>query len=381
MLIARSQDDVELILNRVIGISGDRIARNELIYKDPVSNENFLFEIIKEACLVEGFAEETVELVSGHKFPDVVFREARIGVEIKGHQKGDRILGNSIMGTTPSILQPVAIYLLAWNNGEKKVVWRNYFDCVIGAEVTHSPRFILRADCSVEESLFGDGDDQIGNVEEICLGPEGIKSEVILARMRSKALAKGNAPWWISNSPNELIDHPDDRVRQLAIIKYSKLKQDSERSAFLKTLLIGFPEILGSSQNKFAGALVWGLVRKSVLITRDAFTAGGRMLVDIPDICDASPVNLPQVLVKCAQLFESPNVVRLADIQEIWNVDIPSVSVLKTELENKIFAARVGEHASQVLHDDCRCSEISADDFQVRITNWLIDHLDLKTIQ
>ena len=198
MKFATTQTDVEKILSAAAELSRRLMESGDLVYRDGTKNEKALYEVIRSACNVEGFNPDSAELVGGHKFPDVVFADARIGVEIKGHVKGDRILGNSIMGSTPSLKNPLAIYLFSWNASENDVIWRDYFESVVGAEVTHSPRFVLNPKCEPEQSLFGEGSNQIGKASDICLGENGIQSEIILARMRANALAAGNIPWWIS---------------------------------------------------------------------------------------------------------------------------------------------------------------------------------------
>ena len=375
------QHEVETVLDRTVAIANERIKSGKLSYSDGAANEVALFSIIEAACADEGFVSDSVELVSGHKFPDVVFRDAQIGVEIKGHRHGDRILGNSIMGSTPSIDHPVAIYLLAWNNAQKQVVWKDYFACVVGAEVTHSPRFVLDPNCTPEESLFGEGEDQIGNATDICLGKDGFKSDVILAKMRAKALADGNIPWWISSDAEELNRSSDDGQRQLAIVKYSRLDASKERPALLKTLLVGFPEILSRSQTKFDDALVWSLLRKSVLITRDAFTAGGRRDVLIPAICERASLTVPQVFVRSKSIFASSAEVNLADISEIWQSPKLVRRTMLAELQNKFVHSGVGAYASLVLHERCGCSKITEEDFAEKISEWMLEGFDPKSVR
>jgi hypothetical protein len=374
-------NEVEAVLERTVAIANNFIASGALVYLDSATNEEALFCIIEMACIDEGFSSESVELISGHKFPDVVFRDAQIGVEIKGHRQGGRILGNSIMGSTPSLDNPIAIYLLAWNDAEKLVVWRDYFSCVVGAEVTHSPRFVLNPNCKVDESLFGDDDGQIGNASEICLGADGFKSEVILSKMRAKALAEGNIPWWISGDADDLKQSSDDAQRQLAIVKYSRLDASKERPALLKTLLIGFPEILGRSQIKYDDALVWSLLRKSVLITRDAFTAGGQQNVLISAICGQSPLTVPQVFIRAKSILESPANVMGSDISEIWQSSIVGNEEFLSELRNKYQSSGISAYASLVLHKQCSCSSTAAEDFAKSISEWILEGFDPKSIR
>lgn len=376
-----SKDEVELVLNQATKIAREQILSGELRYGSGIENEFALFLILKEACVISGFRNDSVELVGGHKFPDVVFKDANIGLEIKGHRSGDRILGNSIMGSTPSLKSPIAIYLLVWNDSARKVIWRDYFDCVVGAEVTHSPRFVLKPDCSESESLFGDQEWQIGLASEVCLGSDGFKSEVILAKMRAKALAEGNIPWWITPADGGVEGPNGPAISQMAVVKYSKLDPALERPAFLKTLIIGFPEILGKSQSKFDSALVWSLMRKSVLITRDAFTAGGKIAVSIPQVCSREDLLVPQVFVTARNLLGGPHKVSSMDISEIWGLRLESSTSIGAHLNTLISKSGVSAHARSILHRNCECSTLSEEEFSRKISDWLLASFDPRTIE
>lgn len=373
-------EDVELILAKTAELAEIAITSGQLIYADGTTNEKALFSLLEEAVGQAGFSEHSAELVSGHKFPDVIFKDARVGVEIKGHKQGDRILGNSIMGSTPSLENPLAIYLLAWNESTKKVIWRNYFDCVIGAEVTHSPRFVLKPNCGVDESLFGDGPNQIGEAQEICLGSSGFKSEVILARMRAKALADGNIPWWVSPHEDDEIHAAHNAQKQLSIVKYSSLDANTERRSFLKTLLIGFPELFGKSQTKYDRALVWALLRKSILISRDAFSAGGQTEEYIPSICGSSPLTIPKVFDRAKDLFDSQAEVKKSDIEDIWQMPNLTAEKLLSELKICIFNSGISMYRKQILHGNCECSQMTPEQFAERITDWLLEDLKPDSI-
>lgn len=373
-------NDVEKVLARTTALAKTAIDNLSLIYKDGTANEKNLFSVLQEACELEGFSRETANLVSGHKFPDVVFREAHIGVEIKGHKQGDRILGNSIMGSTPSIVNPKAIYLLSWNESNKEVIWSDYFESVIGAEVTHSPRFVLKPGCSPEESLFGDGAHQIGSADDICLGNEGFKSDVILARMRTKALADGNLPWWVSSPEGETPHALEHAQYQLSIIKYSQLPAETERISFLKTLIIGFPALLGRSQTKYDEVLVWSLLRKSVLINRDAFTAGGKHSVLIPSVCSQEMLVLPQVFKRAKEILSSGALVHHKDIEEIWGTSIPSTDFLVAQFKQRAIAVGVDTQFKTVRHHGCSCSNLESVDFANRIMDWLVEEFDFQSV-
>jgi hypothetical protein len=378
--LVSSKLEVEKILEIATRVAHNRIKNGDLVYGSGTETESALFGLIQEACESEGFDRESAQLISGHKFPDVVFRNARIGVEIKGHKKGDRILGNSIMGSTPSLENPIAIYLLAWNDARQEVIWRDYFECVVGAEVTHSPRFVLKPTCSAEESLFGKGINQIGEAGEICLGENGFKSEVILARMRAKALAEGNIPWWVSPADDEDLFATQVAQKQLSIVKYTSLPADSERQSFLKTLLVGFPGLFGKSKTKYDAPLVWSLLRRSILISRDAFSAGGQVERMIPAICDAAPLKLPKLFDRAKVLFDSTTTINKSDVEDMWQSSGLTDRELVEELRVRIQGSGIAAFQKTVVHDHCGCSHITEEDFARHLTNWLTENFNVHSI-
>ena len=372
--------DVVKILERTIVLANLAIETGALIYGDGTTNEKSLFLFLQEAMELEGFSRDSAELISGHKFPDVVFATAKIGVEIKGHKQGDRILGNSIMGSTLSIENAERIYLLAWNESEKNVIWRDYFECVVGAEVTHSPRFVLKPNCEAEESLFGSGQHQIGDAQDVCLGSSGFKSEVILARMRAKALAEGNIPWWISPQDDDEVHAVPDAQSQLSIVKYSSLDSGLERQSFLKTLLIGFPELFGKSPTKYDSALVWALLRKRILISRDAFSAGGQIVEKIPSICNVHPLKLPKIFHRAKMLFDSTAIVKKSEIEDIWQLQNLKPENFVPQIKSQILNSGIASHRSAVLHSECVCSCLTEDDFSQLITDWLLENFKANSV-
>ena len=372
--------DVVKILERTVVIANLALETGSLIYGDGTANEKRLFLFLQEASELEGFSRDSAELISGHKFPDVVFASAKIGVEIKGHKQGDRILGNSIMGSTLSIENAERIYLLAWNDSEKNVIWRDYFECVVGAEVTHSPRFVLKPNCETEESLFGRGEHQIGDAQEVCLGNGGFKSEVILARMRAKALAEGNIPWWISPQDDDEVHVAHDAQSQLSIVKYSSLDPGLERPSFLKTLLIGFPELFGKSPTKYDSALVWALLRKGILISRDVFSAGGQIEHRIPSICSSHPLKLPKLFDRAKISFGSTAIVKKSEIEDIWQLKNLSPENLLQQIKSRILNSGVASYRSAVLHNECTCSQLKEDDFSQGITDWLLENFNINSV-
>lgn len=349
-------EQVDAVLNEAAVIATKRLRTSgpELLeYEDPTKNEKALFEIIREIC-VRDFTADSVVHVGGHKFPDIVFPHANSGVEVKGHKRdGETLLGNSIMGSTFSIVEPKAVRLLVWADSTKTVSTHDYFDSVVGAEVTHSPRFRLRPGAAPEDRLFGPGSEQVGAVSDVCLGPNGIDSELILARMRAKALAEGNFPWWIGG------DRPMAVSGSFSISRFSNLKP-SERTLLESVSTLIFPAVMGQrSATKYHDVIAWAIATRGVLLSRDNFSANGRVDLSISGLCShvfRVPRSFAQGLARLSHEFE----VSLEELRVYWNVPGLKKSAVESHFKKLIDGISFKEVAKSVsieMCDSCWCKE------------------------
>lgn len=353
----KSIEEMDMVLTKAVEIANLRINSEEpqhLKFESPTANEKALFEIISEVCAIE-FTSDSVRHVGGHKFPDIIFPYAQCGVEIKGHKsQSDYLLGNSIMGSTFSIENPKAIRLIVWSEASNSVGFFDYFDSVIGAEVTHSPRFRLKPGASIEERLFGFESDHLGPVDEICLGGNGIDSERILARMRVEALAKGNLPWWISE------DYSMANSNDLSIARINNLI-DSDRFALESVATFVFPEVMGGkSTSKYRTVTAWAIATRGVLITRDNFSAGGQAEIEISTLCKRHPFKVPKSfangVIRLSRNFE----VSIAELRLYWNLPNLQIGSVVDEFRKLLHETNfdsVVESVSESLCSNCSASK------------------------
>ena len=313
----RSIEEMDMVLTEAVEIANLRIKTGEpqhLKFESPTANERALFEIIREVCATK-FTADSVRHIGGHKFPDIIFPYAQCGVEIKGHKsQSEYLLGNSIMGSTFSVENPKAIRLIVWSEASNSVGFFDYFDSVIGAEVTHSPRFRLKPGASIEERLFGFESDHLGPVDEICFGSNGIDYERILTRMRVEALAKGNLPWWISE------DYSMANSSDLSIARVNNLS-DYDRFALESVATFVFPEVMGGkSSSKYHNVTAWAIATRGVLITRDNFSAGGKTAIEISSLCEKHLFKVPKSfangIIRLTRQFE----VSITELRLYWNL-------------------------------------------------------------
>jgi hypothetical protein len=98
--------------------------------------------------------ENTIELISGHRFPDIIANKY-FGVEIKTTKQNHwTTTGNSILeGTRVEGIE--RIYMLfgkLFSPVEFK--YRAYEECLSDVVVTHSPRYLINMDLEIGQTIF-----------------------------------------------------------------------------------------------------------------------------------------------------------------------------------------------------------------------------------
>lgn len=345
-----SVEEMDMVLAKAVEIANFRIKTGKpkyLTFDSPTANEKALYEIISEVCTSE-FTADSVRHIGGHKFPDIIFPFAQCGVEIKGHKsQSDYLLGNSIMGSMFSVENPKAIRLIVWSESSNSVGCFDYFDSVVGAEVTHSPRFRLKPGATIEERLFGIESSHLGTADEICLGSNGIDYEKILARMRVEALAKGNLPWWISE------DYSMATSDDLSIVRISNLA-DSDRLSLNSVATFIFPEVMGGkSSSKYRTVTAWAIATRGVLISRDNFSAGGKVSIEIKALCESHPFLVPKSfangIFRLSRYFE----VSISELRLYWNMPGLRIGEVVDEFRKRLNEINLDSVLESVIESSC----------------------------
>lgn len=245
--------------------------------------ENISTKIIKESCLDTPFNPDSVKLVSGQKFPDIV-ADNHFGVEVKTTVKDHWVsTGSSIVESTRSESID-SIYMLFGKLGGAFVEFacRPYQDVLYDITVTHSPRYLINMKLLQGESIF----DKMGvSYDTLRCSADSIKD--VRRYYRKKALAEGRKemPWWLTKDD----DDASDNSMNLRMWKDLPLL---EKRRLANQMLILFPEILNS---EFDDAALWLCATKGIINThfRDIYTAGGKVKF-IND--DRLKIPLPRVL-------------------------------------------------------------------------------------
>ena len=120
--------------------------------RDPAEFEKDVHAAMCKAAVGTSF-ENTLELVSGHRFPDIIVNNF-YGVEVKTAQKGWKSTGNSVLEST-RVDKIERIYIFFGCLSKSAVFkFRKYEDCLYEVAVTHSPRYLIDMELAAGASIF-----------------------------------------------------------------------------------------------------------------------------------------------------------------------------------------------------------------------------------
>ena len=298
-----------------------------------VDQEKHLVTLMHEAAASLGFNPAQIRHIGGHAFPDVVIDGIGVGVEIKCTANHRNFNGNSVWGSTAESGLS-RIYLMYWIRDEMEFGYKNYFDCVTDVVATHYPRFRLYLDATAKDRVFGSGAENVGTEKEIIFGADGIQSEKILQWMRDKAIASGSTPWWIplnNSAPTGSVG-----LRSLSETGASDIGLKNE---ILKKCYLMFPEIIYENSNdKYRNLFAWAIGRYGVMLSRDAFSAGGQRQIELSSLGGAK-VMVPAVVCNAKEALECDGALSLAEIHDELLAMAPKLGAPKIGSDWKTFLA------------------------------------------
>ncbi|OUO51981.1 hypothetical protein B5F76_08185 [Desulfovibrio sp. An276] len=212
--------------------------------------------------------ENTIRLVSGHKFPDIV-ASGMYGVEVKSTKEDKwRSTGSSILETT-RIDGVERIYMTFGKLGGNPIQFRSkpYEKCLYDIAVTHMPRYLIDMDLSDNATIFDKLKipyDQLRNMDN--------PIEPVAKYYRSQ-LKEGESLWWAGDSTT------GNDVVPMKIRMWDTLSLN-EKKYYIVTALLKYPEIFAGNYNNFA---FWLVTTKGIvdIHTRDSFSAGGKFPMEL----------------------------------------------------------------------------------------------------
>lgn len=220
-----------------------------------------------EYCARGTAFENTIEKISGHKFPDIV--AARLyGVEVKS------TTGNHWTSTGSSILESTRvpgverIFLTFGKLGGNPIEFlsKPYEQCLSDIAVTHMPRYLINMQLAPGETIF----DKMNIPYDILRTMANPFTPI--ANYYRQMLKPGERLWWAGDSGEETVSAKIRLWRQLS---------SDEKVRYMVYGCVNFPEIFGGNYDNYA---LWltseGVVDPHI---RDQFSAGGQELLYLSD--------------------------------------------------------------------------------------------------
>ncbi|RYV00927.1 hypothetical protein SOPP22_19240 [Shewanella sp. OPT22] len=268
--------------------------------------------IIEQQCITNVIQ---VELVSGHRFPDIVIHthSEKLGIEVKtSKSQGWSTLGGSIFEST-RVKDVECIYLFFVNFSNPSEIQYRYKPieaCISDVVITHKPRYAINLD--VEQSFFDKANISYQQLQQ-AKNPFGL----IRQYMKNKAGANAEL-WWISD--DESADFDVKQLGPQAIRHFSSLNKVEKENLVIELYAL-FPEVLSSSTQKYEKLALYLVAKKGIVHTslRDTFSAGGKFAFDNDEL----PKYFKRILEKqsLSQIRQAILGIAPELIEEYWEVD------------------------------------------------------------
>ncbi|MBQ4315022.1 MAG: hypothetical protein IJC21_06255 [Lentisphaeria bacterium] len=257
-----------------------RNAQKDVSTMSPEEFENQVSEALDAAAKGTSF-ESTIELVTGHRFPDIEVMN-HFGVEVKSTKSDHwKTLGNSVLESTRKKEIEIIYIFFAQLLKNPKLKFRKYQDCLSEVQITHSPRYMIDMDLPPGQSIF----DKMGLDYDTVRSQERPIS--LFIDYYKRILGNDTSVWWINNDGSE-------KSAPMQISFWSDLSTD-KKHALMGYLLFLFPEVFSErSTTKYKRLIIWLVKNHSIVSAcmRDDFSAGGRIELDIY----GQKISLPQII-------------------------------------------------------------------------------------
>jgi hypothetical protein len=233
--------------------------------------------------------ENSIELIGGQKFPDIVAKKY-YGVEVKTTTQNHwKTTGNSVLETTRVDDVERIFMLFAKLASPIEFRCRPYEECLSEVVVTHSPRYLIDMNLEKGKTIF----DKIKTPYDTLRKNEN-PIKPIVAYYKSK-LKPGEDLWWI--------DQENTKSSNLVIKVWNNL-YITEKQELKNKAMVYFPELFSNSSEKFGRFAIWLVTREAIVCPniRDMFTAGGKGKIVIGKNVFS---NVPRIFLHLFENFDS----------------------------------------------------------------------------
>src|SRR5690554_5093119 len=250
--------------------------------------------------------ENSIELIGGQKFPDIVAKKY-YGIEVKTTTQNHwKTTGNSVLEST-RVDDVERIFMLFGKLGKPiEFRCRAYEECLSEVVVTHSPRYLIDMNLEEGKTIF----DKI-NTPYDTLRQKKNPIKPITDYYKSK-LKPGQDLWWIQDT---------EQASNLVINIWNNLSL-KEKQEIKNRAMVYFPEVFSNRGDKFARLAIWLVTREAVVCpnVRDLFTAGGKADYLIKN---KTYKNIPRVFIKLFDNIDSVLEILInttaIELTEYWN--------------------------------------------------------------
>jgi hypothetical protein len=292
----------QLLLDKTIATLESESRKKQGEYLELLGNklENVVAEIMNENAKGTPF-ENSIELISGQKFPDIISNNY-FGVEVKTTKQNHwTTTGNSVLESTRVDGIERIFMLFGKMINPIKFKCRPYEECLSDIVVTHSPRYLINMDLLEGQTIFDKLDipyDTLRNYQNP-IRP--------ITDYYRKFLKPGEEVWWL--------DQEEPKSTGLIIQLWNNLTIETKKSYLLKSMIL-FPEIFSNRQDKFNRLAVWLVNMEGVVCpnVRDIFTAGGQGIISSNN---KFFFGIPQLIVKL-----SNSIIEIMDVLEGTEIEI-----------------------------------------------------------
>lgn len=275
--------------------------------------------------------ENSIELIGGQKFPDIVAKKY-YGIEVKTTTQNHwKTTGNSVFeGTRVDSVERIFM-LFAKLASPIEFRCRPYEEVLSEVVVTHSPRYLIDMNLEKDKTIF----DKIKMPYDTFRKNEN-PIRPIIDYYKSK-LKPGEEIWWMDSENNS---RPSSIIIKIWNNLPAKEKQDLKNSS-----MAYFPELFGNSNDKFGRLAIWLVTREAVVCpnVRDLFTAGGKKDYIInKKVYQKVPRIFLNLFDNITTVVEKINQTSAIELSEYWET--------KTSEKSKLFdwIDLVTEHANKI---------------------------------
>lgn len=258
------------LMNNATNNLNNLVQKDEKAYLKAGSDvvEKLVYDAMKASAIGTPF-ENTIRLVSGHKFPDIIAGHY-FGTEVKSTKYNKwESFGNSIFESTR--VKDVERIFLTFGKMGSPVMFRSkpYEECISGIVVDHSPRYHI--DMEIQEKGHLTIFDELNmSYDDFRHKPNAVQVEIIAKKSREK-LTENEVLWW---APDREEQYVEPTLRLLSAYPAETRDRITAQACCF------FPELFGSSnKTKYNRYLMW-LVTDMNIVTgnaRDGFSAGGQV--------------------------------------------------------------------------------------------------------